>query len=322
VAELLPALKTAGPEAQLPAVLQAAAADLVPSIVAARLTRGKGGEVMRPAICRLVQASAAAGLPLSDQQQQCLLGQLHENLRHATPEVQAAAAAALSGFAARYLRQAAADEQQQLVRQFTAALSDAGNVTARRGGALALGALPCWMLAGQQAAVLAALAAASVPEELADERDAEARVNAVKALAAVALTLLAGQAGGGDAGGDAASQGASNGTSSTGNGISGVAAVALSAEAVRCASEHVLVPLLAALDDYSIDNRCGAVCHCGGGGRGGGSFWFQRGGEHVSVSVDACLSACDLTGCWLGGNGFAYGHECVQCWEQRCWHFC
>ncbi|KAL4858426.1 Tubulin-folding cofactor D [Chlorella vulgaris] len=255
VAELLPALKDAGPEAQLPAGLQVAAADLVPSIVAARLTRGKGGEVMRPAICRLVQASAAAGLPLSDQQQQCLLGQLHENLRHATPEVQAAAAAALSGFAARYLRQAAADEQQQLVRQFTAALSDAGNVAARRGGALALGALPCWLLAGQQAAVLAALAAASVPEELADERDAEARVNAVKALAAVALTLLAGQAGGGDAGGDAASQGASNGTSSTGNSTSSVATVALSAEAVRCASEHVLVPLLAALDDYSVDNR-------------------------------------------------------------------
>lgn len=237
---------------ELPADLEAAAADIVLAVERGRLTRGKGGEVLRPAICRLVQTTAAAGLALRDEQRECLLGQLRDNLRHATPEVQAAAAAALAAFAARYLPHASPAAQQQLVQHFAAALGDVGNVAARRGGALALGALPRFLLEPRQAEVLAALAAASVPEEAAEARDAETRVNAAKALAQVALTLL-GQ-GAAAAPGSANTGGPDGADASSGSGGSG-SGVCLPAEALQQACDAVVAPLLAALDDYSIDNR-------------------------------------------------------------------
>ena len=203
---------------------------------------------MRSAICRLVQTTSAAGLPLSGEQQQCLYAQLRDNLRHPAPDIQAAAAAALAAFAARYLPHAAPEAQQQLVQQSVVALGEVGSVTARRGGALALGSLPRWLLQPQAAAVLAALAAASVPEEAAEARDAETRVNAVKALTAVALALL-GQPAGGDGSG-----GAGDGSLQGG----------VPAEALAQAAGGVVEPLLAALEDYSIDNRRvgGGPCYC------------------------------------------------------------
>lgn len=222
--------------AVLPPALEAAAAEVVPSIERGRLTRGKGGEIMRSAICRLVETTAAAGLPLSDEQQQCLYAQLRDNLRHPAPEIQAAAAAALAAFAGHYLPHASPEAQRQLVQQSVAGLEEVGNVAARRGGALALGALPRWLLQPQVAAVLAALAAASVPEEAPEARDAETRVNAVKSLTAVALALLGQPAEGSSSGG-------------------GEVGPDISAEAIQLVAEQVIVPLLAALEDYSIDNR-------------------------------------------------------------------
>lgn len=217
----------------MPPALEAATAEVVPAIERGRLTRGKGGEIMRSAICRLSETTASTGLPLDGAQQQCLYSQLRENLRHSAPEIQAAAAAALAAFAAHYLPHAAPEAQAQLVRECVGVLGDAGSVPARRGGALALGALPRWLLQPHRGAVLAALAAASVPEEKAEARDAETRVNAAKALAQVALTLL----------------GAAAGSGSTWESGS------VSGEVLQEASSGVLEPLLAALDDYSNDNR-------------------------------------------------------------------
>lgn len=227
--------------AALPPALEAAAAEVVPAIERGRLTRGKGGEIMRSAICRLVETTSAAGLPLSDEQQQCLYAQLRDNLRHPAPEIQASAAAALAAFAGHYLPHTAPEAQQQLVQQSVAALEEAGNVAARRGGALALGALPRWLLQPQAAAVLAALAAASVPEEAAEARDAETRVNAVKALTAVALALLG--------------QPAEGGSSSSCSGEAGLGSGGVPADATQLVVGGVIEPLLAALEDYSIDNR-------------------------------------------------------------------
>lgn len=244
--------------------MEAAAADVIPSIDRGRLTRGKGGEVMRSAICRLAETTSATGLPLSSEQQQCMLAQLRENLRHPAPEIQAAAAAALGAFAARYLPHAEAEAQHALVAGFVAALRDTGSVAARRGGALALGALPRWLLHPERSTVLAALAAATVPEAAPQERDAESRVNAVRALARVGATLLglppagstAGAAGqpscpgnGVDAGSLAASLG----------GSTAAAMAEASDEELREACSAVLEPLLAALEDYCIDNRQGKV---------------------------------------------------------------
>ena len=243
----------------LPPQLQAAAAGVIPAIEAGRLARGKGGEVMRSAICRLAETSAASGLPLSPAQQACVAAQLRDNLRHPAPEIQAAAAAALAAYAARYLPAAAPEAQAALVQQCLDALAEAGAVAARRGGALALGALPRWLLQPRRGAVLAALAAASVPEEDAEARDAETRVNAVRALAQVALTLL-------EAPPTSGSGGGSPDTASSGSGTpgGGGALPPLPAEALREAAAAVVAPLLAALDDYSTDNRrvLGALAVC------------------------------------------------------------
>ncbi|KAL4443777.1 hypothetical protein ABPG75_011514 [Micractinium tetrahymenae] len=304
LAELLPALSAAG--TALPPELEAAAAEVIPSIERGRLTRGKGGEVMRSAICRLAETAAAAGLPLSSEQQQCLLAQLRENMRHPAPEIQTAAAAALAAFAARYLPHAADEAQRALVAGFVAALRETGSVAARRGGALALGALPRWLLQPQRSVVLAALAAATVPEAAAEERDAESRVNAVRALAQVGATLLglspAGNAVAGagihcsSSGGAAAGQpGGVGGTASAGSaggptGSGGSRAAAeLSQEDLREACSAVLEPLLAALEDYSIDNR-GDV----------GSWVREAGMEGLAALLPPLLPCAPRAPCLLG----------------------
>lgn len=243
--------------AALPPALEAAVAEVVPSVERGRLTRGKGGEVVRSAICRLAETTSATGLPLSGEQQQCLLAQLRDNLRHPTPEIQAAAAAALAAFAARYLPHAAAEAQQALVDGFAAALRDVASVAARRGGALALGALPRWLLHPRRSEVLAALAAATVPEAAAEERDAESRVNAVTALARVGATLL----GLPPAGDTAGTEGQPSGSCGAGTGTNRSAAAVADPtdEELREACSAVLEPLLAALEDYSVDNRHAAA---------------------------------------------------------------
>ena len=73
---------------------------------------------------RLIETSAGTGVPLDEPQQACLWGQLLDNLRHPAPDIQAAGAAALSAYAARYLPGAAPAAQQAAVRRFVSDLGD------------------------------------------------------------------------------------------------------------------------------------------------------------------------------------------------------
>ena len=70
-------------------------AGLVPSIDKARLYRGKGGEVMREAVSRLVECSSLVGLPLSPAQRLKVCEALEENLRHPQDGIRRAAVQAL-----------------------------------------------------------------------------------------------------------------------------------------------------------------------------------------------------------------------------------
>jgi hypothetical protein len=72
--------------------------NLVPAIDKARLYRGKGGEVMREAVSKLVAAMSLAGLPLSPAQHNKVQDALDENLRNPQPYIQAAAVAALKQY--------------------------------------------------------------------------------------------------------------------------------------------------------------------------------------------------------------------------------
>ena len=173
--------------AQLPPELAAAVAEVLPRVEALRLTRGKGGEVLRTAVCRLAETTAGAGLDLTPAQQECLFSQVCENLRHPAPEVQAAAAKAAGAYVQEQLRRDATGEASAaVVARFVGELRDPA---ARRGAALALAALPQRALLPAQAAVVPALAAAVAVEERGETADVDARVNAATALAAVLCAL-------------------------------------------------------------------------------------------------------------------------------------
>jgi hypothetical protein len=112
-----------------------------------------------PTCCRLIETTSSVGLPLSSAQQACLYAHLLDNLRHASPDIQQAAAAALGAYFSRYLPSATPEALQQSTAQFLGDLRDAaGSPPARRGAALALGALPRsglgaaieqWVVSGQ-----------------------------------------------------------------------------------------------------------------------------------------------------------------------------
>jgi len=76
LAELLPALAASG--VVLSPERQAAVAELIPAIEKARLYRGKGGEIMRSAVCRLAEGMARVGHPLDQPTRKRTLASLDE----------------------------------------------------------------------------------------------------------------------------------------------------------------------------------------------------------------------------------------------------
>ncbi len=100
-----------------------------------------------PLARRLIETTSAVGIPLSSAHQSCLYAQLLDNLRHSSPDIQRAAAAALGTYAGQYLQKATPEALEQSTAQFLGDLRDAlGSPPAKRGAALALGALPRYWL--------------------------------------------------------------------------------------------------------------------------------------------------------------------------------
>jgi hypothetical protein len=265
---------------------------LVAAVEKARLYRGKGGEVMRAAVCRYVECLAAVRQPLDKgpgpatgpkSLRSSLLNSVEESLKHPTADIRDAAVGALGEFAAAYMCGGNPEAgAKRLVVKLAGALMEDPNPAARRGAALALGVMPAALLLadvssvtatkggacaagrggaggdavgdagaagdgdneqkpkGEQTSVsvsvpawrfaLDALRAATVPEEDAEARDAEARVCAVRGMAGV-LTKLVGEllARGGGGGGTGA--------------------------AVVAVAEEVIDTLLTCMEDYCTDNR-------------------------------------------------------------------
>eukprot|EP00873_Tetraselmis_striata_P016212 jgi/Tetstr1/436476/TSEL_025304.t1 len=214
--ELLVALAEAG--APLSEAQAAGVANAVIEIEKARLYRGKGGEIMRAAACRLLECTAKAGVPVTPAQRKKLLDSLDEQLRHPNAEIQEGAAAALHAFTRAYMADGSAAAVKRTSGKWIELLHDA-NVAVRRGCALALGALPAPLFTPSREEVLRALCGALEIEEDPEQRDPESRVNAARALRP--LCRLAAEE-------------------------EGAAAASL---------EHVVGCLLRAMEDYSTDNR-------------------------------------------------------------------
>ncbi|KAA6421473.1 MAG: tubulin-specific chaperone D-like, partial [Trebouxia sp. A1-2] len=213
-------------------------AGVVPAIEKARLYRGKGGELMRGAVCRLEECLALAKLPLTPAQHKQLHSSIDENLRHPTASIQSAACSALAAFTATYMPTGDAEAINKTSDKYLGLLTDP-NVAVRRGAAAALGALPTRLLEPLSRQILAGLAAATQVEEDPDDRDAETRVAAVKALALVAHKLYGPRL---EAAACDARQAATT-------------AAAADPAAAALSTEHVVKALLAAVEDYSTDNR-------------------------------------------------------------------
>ncbi|GLD96044.1 hypothetical protein PINS_up004722 [Pythium insidiosum] len=173
-----------------------------------RLFRGRGGEMIRCAVCRVVRVIALAEMALSVAAVKKLLAFLEECLVHAVPSVRDAAVDAFAGFASRYAtvmtaRGSAAARQiwHEVVPRFLrrGVLTEQGiqnpNVAARRGYLRALGVAPRVLFqlhadtsdgSTLRDVVHTMLRAAALPlHATGDEPDAESRVHAIHALVAL-----------------------------------------------------------------------------------------------------------------------------------------
>eukprot|EP01017_Pseudomicrothorax_dubius_P020822 TRINITY_DN225_c0_g1_i1.p1 TRINITY_DN225_c0_g1~~TRINITY_DN225_c0_g1_i1.p1 ORF type:complete len:1315 (-),score=325.44 TRINITY_DN225_c0_g1_i1:153-4097(-) len=77
-------------------------AEIFVKIEKAKLYRGKGGEVTRASVCRLIECIGISGLALESSATKVLLDTLDESLRNPLEEVQIAAVRALGTFSERY----------------------------------------------------------------------------------------------------------------------------------------------------------------------------------------------------------------------------
>ena len=209
--------------------------DAVPQIEKARLYRGRGGEIMRGASCRVVEALALGGVPLTHRVFARLMDSVDENLKHPTEDIQQAAVGALRAVSGRCFPAMPGEWRAGLVGKYLAAVRADPNPAARRGFALALGALDRPTLDAHLGPILAALVgAATEVQERAEDRDAESRRNAVVGLADACRTA-----------------GFARCYPERGDGAAAAAAGGLD----RAQLGLVLDGLMAAMEDYCADHR-------------------------------------------------------------------
>eukprot|EP00742_Colponemidia_sp_Colp-10_P003876 GILJ01004127.1.p1 GENE.GILJ01004127.1~~GILJ01004127.1.p1 ORF type:complete len:1237 (-),score=209.83 GILJ01004127.1:67-3777(-) len=163
--------------------------NLVPEIEKARLYRGRGGEIMRGAVCRFMECMALANLPLPAKTLTVHQKTIDECIKHPNQEIQLAAVQALKAFSIAYYISTDPSVGEKLVGSYLHILSTDTNPAARRGYALGLGCFPEPLLRTKALQVIDCLVTATHIEENPDARDAETRRNAVGALTAVAETL-------------------------------------------------------------------------------------------------------------------------------------
>jgi len=170
--------------------LIASISDLVFAIEKARLYRGRGGEIMRAAVSRLIECMALAQVPMNVKQQIGLLDSLDANLKHPNEIIQVAASSALYSLMRSYfpVRESGPSErlQSRVVDKYVESVRGDENPAATRGYSLALGYLPAKLLAPTVEgldAVIDCLCVSSHPSTLiGGQGDAETRRNSIKSL--------------------------------------------------------------------------------------------------------------------------------------------
>ena len=170
---------------------------VVPQIEKARLYRGRGGEIVRQAACRLIECIAIARLPLPVKMQVRLLDSIDESVKHSMEPVQLQAVAALRMFTRSYFPVAETGPsprlQARIVDKYVDIVRNADIASSTRGFALGLGVLPVRLVAHTPAhleRIIETLQHASNPlTKIGDEPDAETRRNAINALVELCETV-------------------------------------------------------------------------------------------------------------------------------------
>lgn len=168
-----------------------------------RLFRGRGGEMIRAAVCNIVEVISCAGLTLSFAHVKKYFAILEECFVHPVESVRVAAIDAFSVFTAQYcsrIFEKGSAAHVKFLRELVPRYLNAGvlmatkergvasiafnpNVAARRGFIRAIGVASKELLQPSIVDCLKALMrAASIHQQSADEQDAESRVAAVRAI--------------------------------------------------------------------------------------------------------------------------------------------
>eukprot|EP00963_Diacronema_lutheri_P012573 scaffold1821_cov344-Pavlova_lutheri.AAC.25 len=203
-----------------------ALSSIIARIIDAKLCRGKGGELMRTAVCKLIQSISTVNLPVDMEFLSQAQRTLDENLAHPNAEIQEMASEGMRIFLKAYF----SDDRNHaeiLVLQYCTWLTATDNPPRRRGGALALAAIPESLYADSPlfGQAMTALCSSSALGGESCHEDAETRVNSVKAIGVIYRNLC--------------QQGPAV--------LKQTISVAMNKE--------VFTSLLKALDDYSIDDR-------------------------------------------------------------------
>ncbi|XP_076451234.1 tubulin-specific chaperone D-like [Babylonia areolata] len=159
----------------------------------AKLFRGHSGELMKKAVCLLIEKLSLSKLPVHSLP---IIDLWHEILSDCLSSteayIQAAAVSAIPAYFSEYYTQkdgsAQPDKQEKIISHYLSQLK-ASLETTRTGYSLALGALPEFMLHSRLEDVLTDLIAGVHPTSKAEEKMAEARRDVIKAISSVCKTV-------------------------------------------------------------------------------------------------------------------------------------
>lgn len=194
VSELLFALTSAF--VFIPDAAVASIVEVLPALEKARLYRGRGGELVREAVCALILSIARSKIALPIKLQVSYVESLNEHLRQPHESVQCVARDALREFLFAHFSSGDAPSerlQKLTVLKYVEGVLHDGNASVTRGYALALGALPVRLLAspvGRVDEVLACLRrSCSTGLLVCGEYDANTCCNSVASLSELAERL-------------------------------------------------------------------------------------------------------------------------------------
>lgn len=171
--------------------------DLVPAIEKKRLYRGRGGEIMRSAVCRFIECMCLAQLSLSVKEQVRLLDSIDANIPHPSEAIQNDACRALEALLKSYFpvgEQGPSERlQKRVVDKFVEMACSNENPAVARGCTLALGYLPAKLLAPNRCALTSVLDClrdmARQTSLVGGESDAETRRNCLLSLNRIIATV-------------------------------------------------------------------------------------------------------------------------------------